>query len=74
MNISTLLNNFYTSHYSSNIMKLVLIGNQPVDELGAMAIKYFSDVDDRDLTKTNFAQMGDSPFITEGVPQGGKII
>jgi insulysin len=42
--LSTLLHRFYRSHYSSNLMKLVIYGNQDLDSLTKTAESLFSEI------------------------------
>ncbi|KAH8739923.1 insulinase like peptidase [Cryptosporidium ryanae] len=46
---------FFKSEYSSNRMVLVLTGNQSLDELTNMAIKYFSDIENKNLPVQTFS-------------------
>jgi len=45
--------NFYNSNYSSNRMGLALLSSQPLDELESWARKYFSDIKNHNLERTN---------------------
>jgi insulysin len=44
---------FYTTQYSANRMKLVILGQQPIDQLTTLAKTYFSAVPNRDLPRFN---------------------
>lgn len=47
--LQTALKDFYQTYYSSNIMKLTLVGKQSLPELKALAIKHFSAVPNRNV-------------------------
>ncbi len=42
---------FYAQHYSANRMKLVILGKEPLDDLQALAIRYFSAIENKALPK-----------------------
>jgi protease III len=42
---------FYNHYYSSNIMRLTLVGKQSIPELQALAEKYFSDIPNKNITR-----------------------
>lgn len=44
LNMSKALRTFYNQHYSANLMKLVIIGNQSLDDLAKIAVSNFVDV------------------------------
>ena len=48
-NIRNLLNSFYLQHYSANLMKLVLLGEESLDELEAIARKLFTAIPNRNI-------------------------
>jgi len=41
-NLRKMLFDFYNSHYSSNLMKMVVYGKENVDQLGEIVINQFS--------------------------------
>ncbi len=41
---------FYEQHYSANLMRLVVVGRQPLDELERLVTDKFSAVPDRQLS------------------------
>ena len=43
------LKKFYNTYYSSNIMKLTLVGKQSLPELKALAQKYFADIPNKNV-------------------------
>ncbi len=45
------MKNFYQRYYSSNIMRLTLVGKQSIPELKALAEKYFSDIANKNVVK-----------------------
>ncbi len=57
------LTSFYRQHYSSNTMRLVVLGKQSVDELENMVRGHFSTVPDRNLSLSNI----DQPLFNEDV-------
>lgn len=59
---------FYENHYSANLMKLVILGKEPLDELEQMASTYFAAVPDRDILPDRFTG---KPVIQ--TPLGRKI-
>ena len=59
---------FYKGHYSSNLMKLVILGKESPDELEKMARQYFAAIPDRDIQPERFT---DQPVLQQ--PIGRKI-
>jgi len=55
-NLREQLIRFYESHYSANLMKLVIMGKEPIAELERMARTYFAAVQDRGLEREEFAK------------------
>lgn len=53
---------FYTAHYGAGVMRLSLVGPQSLDVLEQLARNNFSDVPDRDLTRSDI----DVPLVTQG--------
>ncbi len=53
---------FYKSHYSANVLSLVVLGPQPAAELRAMVEEHFAAVPDRDLTPADI----DVPLFSPG--------
>ena len=47
---------FYEKHYSANVMKLVIMGKEPLEDLEKMARRYFSAVPDRDIKPVSFIE------------------
>ena len=41
---------FYQQHYSANLMRLVVVGRQPLDELESLVRDKFSEVPNRQLS------------------------
>lgn len=58
--------NFYQNNYSANRMRLVIFGKQPVDQLELMAKRYFSEVENRNLSPFSFKQ---PQFKSEDLPR-----
>ena len=52
---------FYNRYYSANLMKLVLVSNEPIDKLETMVREYFSAVPNRDVAEAKVTE----PGITE---------
>jgi len=52
---------FYRRHYSANVMRLVVVGREPLDELEAMVAERFSAVPNRDTSLTVI----DEPLFVE---------
>src|SRR5690606_25870513 len=52
---------FYNRYYSANLMKLVLVSNEPTDKLETMVREYFSAVPNRDVAEAKVTE----PGITE---------
>ncbi|EEA08592.1 insulinase, putative, partial [Cryptosporidium muris RN66] len=53
INVRDELIRFYTNYYSSNIMKLAIIGNESLSKLEDIVIKYFSDIKDKNIKFIN---------------------
>ena len=51
--------NFYNTYYSSNIMKVALVSNQPLAEMEALAKKYFGDIPNKHIKKPKITQLVD---------------
>ncbi|WP_017446414.1 insulinase family protein [Gayadomonas joobiniege] len=49
---------FYEQNYSANIMKLVVAGNQSLDELEALAKKHFSAIKNHQIERPHVAESG----------------
>jgi len=62
------LTHFYEKHYSANLMKLAILGQESLDELEKMARSHFSAVPDRSITPDRFS---DRPVIVR--PLSRKI-
>lgn len=43
--------NFYNKYYSSNIMKVALVSNLPLDQMEQKAKKYFADIENKHIEK-----------------------
>lgn len=67
-NLREQLIRFYENHYSANLMRLVILGHQPLDELQRLAETYFAAVPDRGIERDRFAGQ---PVIER--PLGRKI-
>lgn len=52
IDIREVLLNFHREHYSANRMSLAILGNQTLDELQSLALKSFSQVQNKKLPKT----------------------
>ncbi|MEM9102801.1 MAG: insulinase family protein [Pseudomonadota bacterium] len=52
---------FYAANYSANLMKLVLVGNQSLDELEKLAKKYFVPIKNKNLPENSI----EIPAITD---------
>lgn len=55
---------FYKRYYSSNIMKLVLYGNESIEEIEKKAIDFFSPIIDQKIGSIEYKEM---PFISENL-------
>ncbi|MFT5709173.1 MAG: insulysin, partial [Oceanospirillaceae bacterium] len=44
---------FYQKNYSANNMNLVMLGKEPLSELKALAIKYFSNIENKNVVKSS---------------------
>jgi len=49
---------FYNRYYSSNIMRLTLVGKQSIPELKALAEKYFSDIPNKNVIRPEVTTPG----------------
>ncbi len=55
---------FYNTYYSSNIMKVAMISNRPLNEMRELATKYFADIKNKNIDKPsvtaqlNYDQVG----------------
>ncbi|KAJ9086385.1 metalloprotease [Entomophthora muscae] len=67
--IYSLVKHHYTKHYSSNLMKLVVIGKEDIATLKRMVIPKFSSIPNRDTKETNLG----SPFNTTNLAQDVTI-
>ncbi|WP_159822221.1 insulinase family protein [Colwellia sp. 20A7] len=47
---------FYNKYYSSNIMKVSMVSNLPLDEMEALATKHFSSIIDKNIEKPEIKQ------------------
>ncbi|KAJ9070483.1 metalloprotease [Entomophthora muscae] len=63
--IHSLVKYHYTNHYSSNLMKLVVIGKEDIVTLKRMVIPKFSSIPNRDTKETNIG----SPFNAANLAQ-----
>lgn len=54
---------FHSSHYSSNLMRLVVLSNEPLDTLTDWTVEKFSDVVNKDIERPIYLQ---SPFAKAG--------
>ena len=50
------LKNFYRDHYSANKMSLVIAGNHSLDRLEEMAVRHFSDIEDKHLPQEDYSE------------------
>lgn len=50
-NLNDAMKRFYQTYYSSNIMKLTLVGKQSIPELKALAEKYFSTIPNKNVVE-----------------------
>ncbi len=48
---------FFEKHYSSNVMKLVIVGKETLPELEALARKYFSGIRNKNLVVESFSHI-----------------
>jgi insulysin len=55
LDIRRLLLDFHATHYSANLMSLVLLGPQSVEELEHLAIQYFSPIPNKGYAAPSFA-------------------
>jgi insulysin len=46
--------NFHETYYSSNLMKLVILGREPLDELEAWVVQKFSAIKNKNLSPPDF--------------------
>ncbi|KAF9579675.1 Insulinase (Peptidase M16), partial [Lunasporangiospora selenospora] len=61
INVREELIKFYHKYYSANIMKLVILGQEPLDQLTKWAVEKFSDVKNLDIEPPSYS----SPPLTE---------
>jgi len=54
LNIRELLLNFHETHYSANVMKLVVLGKESIPELKQMVTSYFSNVVNKNIATPSF--------------------
>ncbi len=63
---------FYDKYYSANIMRLVVLGAEPLDELQAMVVPMFSQVPNKsfehELIEAPFLSPGSLPMVVEVQP------
>ncbi|RMD43758.1 hypothetical protein DV735_g1339, partial [Chaetothyriales sp. CBS 134920] len=52
---------FYEKHYSANLMKLVVLGREPLEELEDWVVELFSDVENKNLPEQRW---DDKPTLT----------
>ncbi len=57
---------FYNNHYSSNLMRLVLMSPQDTDSLKALAKKHFSDIPNKKIPMPTYS---DSLFSNKEIPK-----
>ncbi len=61
---------FYQKNYSSNLMRLVILGKNPLNELEEFATKYFSPIKNKELTLRDLSGI---PVITAQMPREVQI-
>ena len=54
VNVRDALIEFHSKHYSANLMKLVVLGNESISQLSDMVHKYFTDIPNSDLERPKF--------------------
>jgi insulysin len=54
LDLRSMLLDFHKKYYSANIMKLVLLGKESLEELEELAVKYFSDIDNKNIQAPQF--------------------
>ncbi|KAK6457763.1 Metalloenzyme, LuxS/M16 peptidase-like protein [Scheffersomyces xylosifermentans] len=54
LNVRDVLMDFHKSHYSSNLMSLVILGKEDLDTLSTWAIEKFSDVPNKSLPRPHY--------------------
>lgn len=54
INVRDILLEFYKSHYSSNIMSLVILGKEDLDTLSSFAVEKFSTVPNKSFPRPNY--------------------
>jgi len=60
--LRTTLINFYSTYYSSNIMKLVILGKDPIEQLEEWAMQLFNSVPNRNVP---LPQWTEKPFLPQ---------
>eukprot|EP00903_Cladosiphon_okamuranus_P017869 g16444.t1 len=63
---------FHDKYYSSNLMRLVMLGKADLDELQAMAVEKFSPVENKNAEKPSFG--GNVPFGPEQVKRRINVV
>ena len=54
LDVREILIEFYTQHYSANLMNLVILGKEDLDTLSEWAIEKFSDIPNKDYPGANY--------------------
>lgn len=67
---------FYNSHYSANLMRLVVLGSQPLDELQSMVVPMFTPVPNKSLAvppiEAPLFPAGSMPMLVQVKPQAAS--
>lgn len=69
LDVRDVLIEFHKSHYSANLMSLVVLGKEDLDQLAVWAINYFSEIPNSDLDRPSY---NNEQVFTEA--ELGKII
>jgi len=56
---------FHSKYYSANLMRLVVLGREPLDELEKMVTELFSSIPSTDAPKPSLSYAGAEPFGAE---------
>ncbi|XP_034408413.1 insulin-degrading enzyme-like [Cyclopterus lumpus] len=63
--------NFYSTYYSSNLMGLCVLGRESLDDLTAMVVKLFGEVENKNVPIPEFPE---HPFQEEHLKQFYKVV
>ncbi|EMR09658.1 hypothetical protein PNEG_01848 [Pneumocystis murina B123] len=56
IDIASVVSKFFSTYYSSNLMKLVIFSSESLDNLEKLAVKYFTDIPNKNLEVPKFTE------------------